>query len=51
MECEHLKKRYWGQHFWARRYFVVGNVNQEDVQKYIDEQEMHHQDNFTISEF
>jgi putative transposase len=54
MEFEHLRKRYWGQHLWARGYFAVtvGNVNQEDVQKYIENQEMHHtQDNFKISEF
>ena len=44
MEFTHLKKRYWGQHLWARGYFVVtvGNVNQEDVQKYIENQEEHH---------
>ena len=48
-----LKKRYWGQHLWARGYFVVsvGNVNTADVQKYIEEQKFHHQgDNFKISE-
>ena len=42
------------QHLWARGYFVVtvGNVNEEDVQKYIENQEMHHsEDNFRISEF
>ena len=54
MEFESLRKRYWGQHLWARGYFVVsvGNVNSEDVQKYIEEQEMHHKkDDFKISEF
>ena len=54
MEFTHLKKRYWGQHLWARGYFVltVGNVNQEDVQKYIENQEEHHKkDDFRISEF
>ena len=52
-EFEHLRKRYWGQHLWARGYFAVtvGNVNQEDVQKYIEEQELHHQnEDFKISE-
>ncbi len=32
----------WGdRHFWARGYFVstVGNVNEETIQKYIQEQE------------
>jgi REP element-mobilizing transposase RayT len=53
-EFEVLRKKYWGQHLWARGYFVVtaGNVNEEDVQKYIENQEIHHQeDNFRISEF
>lgn len=38
-EFECLGKRYCGQHLWARGYFVVsvGNVNSEDVQKYIEE--------------
>jgi len=54
MEFTHLKKRYWGQHLWASEYFVVivGNVTQEDVQKYIENQEEHHKkDDFRISEF
>jgi len=54
MEFEQLRKKYWGQHFWARGYFAVtvGNVNTADVQKYLEEQEAHHKhDNFKISEF
>jgi putative transposase len=53
-EFEQLRKRYWEQHLWAREYFVVtvGNVNEEDVQKYIENQEIYHKtDNFKISEF
>ena len=53
-EFDCLRKKYWGQHLWARGYFVVsvGNVNVEDVQKYIEEQEEHHKkDDFRISEF
>lgn len=52
MEFEHLRKRYWGQHMWARGYFAVtvGNLNEQQVQEYIAHQEMHHQsDNFEIS--
>jgi putative transposase len=32
-EFEVLRKKYWGQHLWARGYFVVTveNVNEEDV--------------------
>lgn len=39
---------------WSRGYFAVttGTLNTVDVQKYIEEQEMHHEsDNFKISEF
>ncbi len=52
MEFSHLKKRYWGQHMWAKGYFVVtvGNLNEKQIQQYIEEQETHHrQDNFEIS--
>ncbi len=53
-EFTHLRKRYWGQHFWASGYFVVavGNVNEEDIKKYVKEQEEHHKkDDFKISEY
>ncbi|MFM7630602.1 MAG: transposase, partial [Alphaproteobacteria bacterium] len=43
-----------GQHFWALGYFgvSVGNVNQEEVQRYIEDQEAHHKkDNFSISPY
>ena len=49
-----LRKRYWGQHLWARGYYgvTVGNVNTADIQKYIEEQEIHHKhSDFKISEF
>jgi len=38
-EFPELKKRYWGQHFWARGYFVstVG-ADEETIKKYIKEQ-------------
>lgn len=40
-EFEVLHKRYWGEHLWARGYFAVtvGNVNAEDIQRYIEDQE------------
>lgn len=43
-----------GEYFIKIGYFAVavGNVNLNEVQKYIEEQKMHHkQDNFRISEF
>lgn len=38
MEFPELKKRYWGQHLWARGYFVVsvGNVTKQMVKDYIE---------------
>lgn len=53
-EFAHLKKQYWGQHLWARGYFgvTVGNVNTEEVQGYIEEQELNHKkDEFKIWEY
>ncbi|WP_323733481.1 transposase [Candidatus Bandiella euplotis] len=40
MEFAHLKKRYREQHMWAKGYFAVtvgnfGNLNEQQVQKYI----------------
>ncbi len=35
-----LKKRYWGQHIWARGYFVTtGGVDDQTIQSYIKKQE------------
>jgi len=40
MEFEGLRKRYWGQHVWARGYFVAtaGNVSEEMIMEYIRKQ-------------
>ena len=37
-EFPHLKKRYWGQHIWARGYFcaTVGQVTDEMIRQYIE---------------
>ena len=39
-EFVHLKKRYWGQHLWARGYFcaTVGAVDEDTIKRYIEEQ-------------
>lgn len=36
-EFPHVKKRYWGQHFWAREYFCVtfGELTKEMIQEYL----------------
>ena len=38
MEFPELKRRYWGQHLWARGYFAVsvGNVTAEMIKAYIE---------------
>jgi len=46
-EFPHLKKIFWGKHFWARGYLVVssGNITDEIIDRYIREQEgedIHH---------
>ena len=40
MEFDELKRRYWGQHLWARGYFcaTVGTVTAEMIKRYIEEQ-------------
>lgn len=40
-EYKGLKKAFWGQHLWARGYFVAstGNVTDEVIRKYIEDQE------------
>ena len=39
-EFPHLRKRYWGQHLWARGYFcaTVGAVDEQTVMHYIENQ-------------
>jgi putative transposase len=44
---KHLSQQFWGRHFWARGYFVAssGNVTDEVVMKYIEEQDITQTDN------
>ncbi|MCK5289271.1 MAG: transposase [Candidatus Omnitrophica bacterium] len=38
-EFPEIKKRYWGQYFWAREYFVSSfGINDETIKKYIQNQ-------------
>ena len=53
MEYKELNKQFWGQHLWARGYFVAssGNVTDEIIKEYIknqDIQEKSNSDNFEI---
>ena len=40
-EFPHLKRQFWGRHFWARGYFAVtsGTITDEMINEYINEQE------------
>ncbi len=51
-EFASVKRRYWGQHMWARGYFcgTVGEVDQATIAKYIENQgKEENADNFTIT--
>ena len=45
-EFPELRKRYWGQHLWARGYFCasVGAVDEETIKKYIEDQKWDEED-------
>jgi len=40
-EFPEIRKKYWGQHIWARGYFcaTVGAVTEETIKKYIEDQQ------------
>jgi putative transposase len=50
MEYPHVKKRYWGQHMWARGYFCcsTGNVTDEMIAEYIANQADNRDDDFKV---
>ena len=49
-EFPELKKRYWGQHMWARGYFcgTVGAVDEETIKHYVENRGSEEEKNFTI---
>jgi putative transposase len=50
-EFPHLKKRYWGRHFWARGYFcaTVGQMTEEMIKKSLEHHfEPNPNDNFKM---
>lgn len=51
-EFPELKKRYWGQHLWARGYFcaTVGSVTEETIKNYIENQSNEDDDTFKVTE-
>jgi putative transposase len=48
-EYPQLRKRYWGQHLWARGYFcaTVGTITDEMIKEYIEKHKDEY-DNFTV---
>ena len=51
-EFTELRKRYWGQHLWARGYFcaTVGAVDEKKIREYIEKQKFEDdQDGFKIT--
>ena len=49
-EYPHLRKVYWGRHFWARGYFCCssGNVTDDVIKQYIEAQDISTDENFKI---
>jgi len=50
-EFMHLRKQFWGRHFWSRGYMAIssGNITDEMIQQYIDEQEGEPIDNYQFT--
>ena len=51
IEEKGLQKQYWGQHLWARGYFVAssGNITDKMIKEYIENQDIERDDDFQIS--
>jgi putative transposase len=49
-EFNHLRKEFWGRHLWARGYFCVssGNVTDEIIKKYIENQSEEENEDFKV---
>ena len=52
MEFSGLRKRYWGQHLWARGYFCAssGTVTDEMIKAYIEQQKVPPDDGFSVAD-
>ena len=51
-EYPSLRKRYWGQHLWARGYFCAssGAVTEEMIKAYIEQQSLPAEDGFKVAD-
>ncbi len=50
-EFPELRKRYWGQHFWAHGYFVAssGTVTDESIREYFEHRDEDEEKDFKIT--
>jgi putative transposase len=50
-EFEEVRKRYWGQHLWARGYFcaTVGAVDEDTIRRYLESQKGDEDEGFKIT--
>lgn len=51
-EFPELRRRYWGQHLWARGYFCAssGTVTDDMIRKYIEDQDVPPDDGFRVAD-
>ena len=51
-EYTEIRRKFWGQHLWARGYFAAssGNVTDEVIKAYIEKQDLEKEDDFRITE-
>lgn len=51
-EFPELRRRYWGQHLWARGYFAAssGTVTDAMIKAYIEQQDIPPNDGFTVAD-
>ena len=49
-EFPHLRRLFWGRHFWARGYFCCssGNVTDDVIKQYIEQQDLTSDDEFKV---
>jgi putative transposase len=51
-EFTEIRRQFWGQHLWARGYFAAssGNVTDDVIKAYIEQQDLEKEDDFRITD-
>ena len=51
-EFTEIRRQFWGQHLWARGFFAAssGNVTDDVIKAYIEQQDMEKEDDFRITD-